>query len=328
MSSELSTHQADFFYGLSKVQIDPFLTSVFDKMKLYEELLKDEFVDSTQINEIMHELDAEWANLMRKMGQVTGFVSFLPPDADGNTGAAVREFYESEEMMFGGVFPVEIDTLYSFDNENHEDLHKYKLCVRFAREAISSDGQRVELYGTAEVDDILSITFPNMMSVEGAREWLNYYHADCVQDIDVALLNPGIEECELAIRLRDIEADVLLSKEDDEDTHLRSMIALNIYTNDLIQFDSDVPYELSVEGAAWSPEGTTLERSYISGTTIVAVDRIVWLTADEGSEHKYYPHLATRFLSESKDEPDTDMLVPLSSVKSFKSFRYNYFVGY
>lgn len=330
MSSEAVPREPDILDSFSKVQIDPIFVSVFKKMRMYNDLLSSQMVSDEQIEEIMNELDDEWGMVLRDKVEVTGVVSFLPPEVEGSEGESIRDFYEAHEMEFGGVLPVRVGAGNEYDDSNvlTEDLHNYVLKVRFVREGIATDGSLVTMYGTADVDEISSIVVPNMMSVPGAREWLDFYHPEYMQDIDVALLNPAVEECDMVMRLQDVSIDVKLPRDEDEQRIVRSMQALNIYTNSLFDFDQDAPYLLAVSGDAWQLGDGNLEPAHISGSTMAALDRIVWLAEEGQPENILIPHLSARFLAESKDEPATDMFVPLKSVVALRSFRHDYFIGY
>ena len=325
---QLST---EFYREFEDARIDPFIRQVFEKMRLYNELLATEFVDSDQINRIMRELDEEWDMLMRREAVITGIMSFLPVDAHGSDGEPVRDFFDTETVVFGGVMPVQMATRYGFErlDDDEDDHHTYELRLHVTREAIDSAGKVVHMVGTAAIDDVLSIEFPNVMSVERAKKWLSYYHADDLDDIEVGMLNPTAEECEMLMRLADITIDVGRPHKDVDHLTLRSVQALNVYTNSLFTFDKDVPYLLQVDGPGWQPDKDgALQPAYLSGRTMSSLDELAWLAADEQPETVVLPHVAARFQSEDKDEPPIRMLVPISSIVSLRSFRYDYFVGY
>lgn len=249
----------------------------------------------------------------------------------GRDGEPVRDFYEAQDVDFGGVLPLCLDTLYSADlpDGSTGQTHKYELGLRLTREGIDPDGAHVIMHGSARLDDIVSLEFPNQMSVEGARRWLEYYAPDVIEDVDIALFEPSKEECEMLLRLKGMTGDISVPHDEQGSTLLRSMQALNIYTNSLFSFDVDVPYQLAVDGDAWQPDSEgTLQPAFVKGSTMSALNRVVWLSPEGGPDSLVRPHLAARFLGNTKDDPATDMFVPIDSVVSLKSYRYHYFVGY
>lgn len=167
MSNEIPhTNDLDQLDRFSKVQIDPFLTGIFQKIHAYNELLNDQHVDSSQINDIINELDDEWRQLMHQAVVVTGVVSFLDENSVGSGELTRGDFYEDHEMEFGGVFPVRINTESNSMQYLDGELHKYRLELRLSREGLTREGKRLFMNGTAKLDDIAGIEFPDAMSVE------------------------------------------------------------------------------------------------------------------------------------------------------------------
>jgi hypothetical protein len=324
MSNDMLPFAEDGLNELFEVQTESAFTEVFEKIKLYNELLKDEPVDSEQINAIMRELDNEWQAVMGQTVIISGVASFLPPDAIGVDGRATQEFYEDENMQFGGVMPVRMESVYL-----DEDQHIYLLKLMLTREAVDMNGHRVLQQGTAKVDDISSIILPDMLSANTAKKWLEYYHPEYIEDIDVALLNPSNEECEMVMRLKDLVFDMKRYSHDTPERMLRSAQAMNVYTNNLFKFDKEVPYQLSVDGDALSlDDDGNLEAAYVKGSTMAAVDRVIWLSAQDEDGYVVRPYLAVSLLDESKDVQGNAVRVPLQSIVDLKSYRYSYFVGY
>ena len=319
----------DILEHFTDVQIDPFLTAVFEKMKLYNELLSEQYVSSNQINEIMNELDDEWRNLMYREVIVTGRVAFAREDSLGRDEDITYDFYEDHPMIFGGVLPIQIDTFVGNGGYADDELRKYHLELRLTREGITSEGGYVEMKGSADIDEIAGLEFPNSMSLDRAKKWLEFYKPDEIADVDVAIYTPSIEECEMTMRLGDIVIDARIPHDADNKYTIQTMQALNIYTNSLFSFDSDVPYQLTVEGEAWHCGAESLlTPASINGSTMSAIDRVVWLAAVSEPEYMLRPHVAVRFLGETKDDLAQEVHVPIAAIKDLWSYRHKYFVGY
>ena len=329
MPHEDNSHtHLDILDDFSPVQMDPIFTAVFEKMKIYNDLLFSEAVSEERIVEIMQELDSEWQGLLGDEMLITGAVTFMDEDSLDTVGSMKRDFFESHPMKFGGVLPVVTRVIHSSGSLLDEDLKVYQLELRLIREGITTEGKLVTMHGSAKVDEIASIEVPNKMSALRARAWLEYYKNDELSDIEGARFKPSKEECEMVQRLASIEIDSRIPHDEKDEYTLQTMQALNIYTNSLFNFDKDVPYDLSVKGEAWyEDKDGNLKAAIIGGTTMASVDRLVWLGNDR-DEHTLMPHLAAKFLGTTKDDEPTSFYVPISIVKHFRSYRYNYFIGY
>jgi|GEM_PF-2435243 len=322
---------ADFYSDFKNVQIDPFIRNVFRKIKEYKELIAGEYLSSAEINKTMTDIDDEWRMLMGHEASFTGLASFLPVDAAGTDGVMERQFYENETFGFNGVMPEQLDATYRYNPETdeYEEHHTYNLRIQVFREALDSAGKIVHLAGVAEVDDVIALEFGDSLSLDGARTWLSYYHADDIDYIDVDLLTEGKEECEVALRLAGHSVDIAGPHRGDERMALRSMIALNIYTNSLISFDSSAPYLIRISGDAWFPtSGGMMEPGYAGGKQMAAIDKVSWLQPVGEERLIVTPHLHARLLNETKDMPDTHILIPVSAIEEFRSYRFDYYRGY
>ena len=324
------TRRFDIVDTFANVQTDPLLRNVFDKIRTYNELLVDQYVSGEQITEIMKEIDDEWRQLMGETVIVSGNVMFANDMVAGiSEQKTSSDFYEDHEMEFGGVLPILLESMPSSGDYKDDKLHQFRLELRLIREGLTPEGKRILMRGSAKLDEIASIDFPNMMSVERAYRWLDFYKTDELQEIEADLLNPSSEECEMVMKLAGLTIDGRLPHDVGDGHALSTAQALNIYLESLFSFDKDSPYELSVNGEAWSIERNgDLIASAISGTSIAAVDRIVWLAKCNELSYLLSPHIAVRFLGTTKDDAVNLMYVPLDSVDQFRSQRHSYFVGY
>lgn len=328
MSSEAisDSNSNRYLERLDDVYLDPVISGVFKKMRLYNELLARQFVSSDQINEIMNELDDDWRSLMGTQASLTGYVSFLTENIEGAEGVPRRDYYEDEDIIFHGVLPIEAETFYS--TEGGEDLHTYLLKIVVEREGISPNGGYVRMRGNAALDDIISLEFKASISKSRAQSWLEHYHEDVLEDVEMALLNQSAEECEMIMRLVDMTVDAYSTHDGDEDLILRSSQALQAYTNSLFSFDKLAPYEIELQGDVWMmvdgvPKGGEVDRPLRSLATI---DKLLWLAID--GENTLRPHLDLKLMWQDKDTKLTHLLVPLIAVRHLLSVRHQYFVGY
>ncbi len=321
----------DYYKDFKDTQIDPYVGRVFQLIEEYNELIEGEFISPEQVNAIMNELDGHWRQLLQREATFTGVAAFLHVDTRGSDGTPTKEFYEDEYLVFNGVMPAELESIYVLDEKTDTlvEHHTYKLRLQLIREALDKDGKITKLKGVADIDDVISLQIRDTISVEGARKWLSYYHADDIDYIEIDLFNEAREECEKALRLGEHTVDVGGPHKGDEAMALRSSQALNAFTNSLISFDTDAPYLLQVEGYVWDPGASgAIEPSYAKGKQIAVVEKIVWLRPVGETRQIVVPHIATRLLHENAQTPSTSLLIPLSIVTSLRSYRYDYYVGY
>lgn len=321
----------EFYTELNDIQIDPYIRNVFGKIEEYKDLIAGEFISSEEINGIMNALDDEWRMLLGREASFTGVASFLPVDAEGVEGSLERSFFEDETIRFNGVMPQQLESEHRYveETDSYEEYHTYNLRLQVWRESLDNNGKIVHLKGVAEVADVLSLEFPDVLSVAGAKKWLAYYHPEDIDYVDIDLYADGREECEVALRLAEHSVDLVTPYESDDKMVLRSMIALNVYTNSLISFDPSAPYVLTVDGEAWFPTSQgTMEPGYAGGTQMAAIEKIAWLQPVGESRQILTPHLHTRLLNETKDTPDTHVVIPVSAIKRLRSSRFEYFYGY
>ncbi|HEY0965274.1 MAG TPA: hypothetical protein VGE13_02220 [Candidatus Saccharimonadales bacterium] len=325
-----SSLNESYFQELDDIYLEPHVAAVFSQMRIYNELLASEYVDSARINEIMNELDREWSALMMQHAVATGFFYFPTIESVSTQEVVVeREYHENQDVQFNGVIPTMLDQ--SWD-ENGQPVHKYELRIQLIKEAIipNEESSYRPLTGSARVDDIISLEFPNMMSPERARHWLEHYHADEIEEIDTQLLNPSDEECEMVCRLTNMKVDCGEAHQDDEMFAIRSSQALDIYTNSLFSFDKDMPYDAVMHGDGWTvyEDGETAPSEISEPTRApIKINRVAWVSS-QNNERVLEAHLDVHILTDDKDGLGYHILLPLTTVKSLHSLRYAYFGGY
>lgn len=301
---------------------DPFLKSVFDKMRLYNELLANEAQSEPEINAIMHEIDAEWQSLIGEKVTFTGIAWFLDERQMTADAIPVRSYYEDDEMVFKGVGPHEMYHDYDTDNRY------YELRILLEREAIDDDGKLIALRGTSTLDEVASLEFKGSMSVLRARRILELHAPQLIEEIDLALLNEAETETELLCRLEHIVADDGIFAGFD-DTALAELIqALDIYTNSLLTYDSGAPYHVRVEGDIWLAREDDIVAAIIHNSSKLArINRVAWGRMSEDGPRTVRPLLDLYLLASGKDEKETHIYVPFSTVKQLSSIRHMFYSG-
>ena len=328
MSEAVSSDDDSYFNQIKNVHTDPYITAVFAEVRTYNDLLATEPLDESEIIDIMTTLDRKWANIIQENAVVTGRLGFAPENL--KFGEVVWGYYVDQDIQFNGIVPVPISMAIGDDG-----VERYicELQVQVIRETILDDDDCsiVMQTGRARIDELASIEFPHMMSSNRARYWLEYYHRDAIESIDVALLNPGLEECELASRLSDIEVNLEAIHGNDEDLAERSVQALTIYTETYIGgFDSEMNYDIVATGDCWVIEDGDRRPAEFSGEEErmpFRVSRVAWVPEQQNS-HIVVPHVVATLITPYKDIEGLNVLIPLKGISEFRSHRYAYFNNY
>ncbi len=334
MNNKFATPQSidRYFQELDAVYMDPIIRKVFDQISVYNELLKTEFITGDELLQIVNELDAQWMFLMNEKAEVTGNIDYADVNDESENPTPITSYFENETVVFDGVVARKLSTIFSNGNlafEDGEDYSTYELRIRLVKEGITESLEVVGMLCSASVQDIVSLEFEKMMSAERAKSWLSHFHADVVDEIDIALLNPSQEECEMVMRLRDLELNTNEMHDSNSDMSAISKVALGVYVETLFKFDKDMPYLITASGGAWRfNEMGGVTSMTIEAESLARVHRLIWQPAVEDDEFTIRPILEVSFFGADKDTESLHMLVPLKIVTSFKSMRHDYFYGY
>lgn len=332
-----SDHFQDFITSgrheaFDDTQIDPFIRRVFEKIDVYNQLIKDRYLTSVEINEIMNELDSEWQELLHASCRVTGVISFKPPRLGGDKAETIVDYYDGMMVEFGGVLPIEESERVKYganDDGSDQTEHTYMLGLRFILHGKSAAGISHAIEGAASIEDIIALGFPDNMSLEGARKWLAYYHATDLEDLELDLLNNTEDECRALMELAGHAVELGARNGTDDWSIRQSTQALDLHTNSLISLDRHVPYTLSVDGFAWDIlAGGGREQAYAYGTnTIAGIHRISWLPSANGTDNILMPHANVDFYGEDRVAPVRTMAVPIAAFTDLQSLRRQYFAS-
>lgn len=330
MGHELDASWNDkYFAQLDAVYMDPFVSRVFTEIKEFNNILANQYASPGDITEIVDELNAEWYLLLGQDAVVTGNLKFVSEYDDiSEDPQPILGYYENQNVVFYGVHALPLSESHREGSQLtvNEDAALYQLRLGFMREGIDQDSGLLIMSGSAEVDDIISLEFDDMISPERARLWLEYFHSEIIDEIDVLMLNPSLEECEMVMRLKDFELD--LSGENRDMAGISKM-ALGVYVASLFDFDSDMPYSIVASGDAWGfTEYGAVEAQTIEAATLAKVYKIIWQPGTEDEDTVVRPLLDVAFLGTDKDSDPLHLLVPLNIVEDFTSLRYDYFYGY
>lgn len=303
--------------------LDPLLKQIFDKMRLYNELLATESQSEPEINAIMHEIDAEWQGLIGQKITYTGLASFLDERDLSPDVPPIRSYYEEHEMIFRGVIPHETRS------DEASDKKFYELRVLFEREAIDNDGNLIGLRGSASLEDIASFEFMSTMSTARARRILELHVPELIEDIDCALLNDVSNESELFERLVPIATDEESFSVFDDESFVQLKSALDVYTNSHISCDQAAPYRVQLDGFVWYERR---EDDIVAATVpgiheLARIENVVWNRLYEDGPRTIRPMLNMYLLANDKDGAETHLYVPLSTLKHLTSIRHEFYSG-
>lgn len=325
------------FEGLAALQLDPVVGGVIHKTREYNELLASEYVRDEEIHEIVTELDTIWLELLGEIAEYTGYALFKDENSD-DEDEPIRSYYEEQSVQFRGIVAQRV-AIRSVDTGGSIDILDdsggatesiFELRVGITREGIDAEGNLLQMSGSFGLDDMIRLEFDHIMSVERAQKILQYLAPELIDDIDVRLLNPSLEECEMVMRLADLSLDLqAIGKMDEEQTSF-TMGALANYTNSLFSFDEDVPYIVYLDGQGWSlDEVTGSQAAMVQAGGLVKIERILWISAPSDEDEVVRPAIEMYYLADDKDTPPPHHLImPIDTIVGFRSVRHEYVYGY
>lgn len=302
---------------LDTLQMDPYISNVLKDVEILNELLRSEPKTEEEIKELMRDVDSRWIELIDEFVRFTGRATF--PDVSIPGGGNVENYYENEEMMFGGIIP------YRLVDDDEGEYRLYELRVVFEREAIDSEGRHVILRGLATTTDIAEIEHSNLMSIERAKKILEHYEPDILEDIEVALLNPSQDESNMIMGLQ----GYILTAADRDDENIQTVKkALNTLCRNYVQLDVYNSYIMSINGRGWIADSNTYSLCNIEASGLVHIEEVIWELSPDDRHDTIVPHVAIRILGlEVNSTSDKQYAVPLTSISDLRSLRMAFYLS-
>lgn len=296
---------------------DPYITEIFSAVREYNELLRTEVVDKSELEAIISELDERWLPVACQPAHISGLMTYMKPgsDYDPDVSPELEKKYYSECPVWTEGFV--IDAYPIIIGGEALGIDSYKIVLQVVRDAdVDSTDESVGTYrGIADIDEI-SISLATM-SPQHAEAYMSYFHASVAEEIDQIVLNGNSNEAEATMAFKDFTVEL----KDDGQTK-NSEMALSIYLNSLLEYDHDVPYGCVLNGDCMvikDEEDLIVEASIEESRWLVGVNQII--LRPRGDSNIYEPCLNMRLFSEDRTRESTQIIVPLRNVSEFQAIR-------
>ena len=190
------------------------------------------------------------------------------------------------------------------------------------QESLSDERPASTYCGVVGILDEVIIEFSSP-SLERSKAWLELSYPDTMNEIDLAVFNAEENLDASLLSLASVELD--LDGVDDVDLLGR---CLKVYVNEITPVDYGIPYGMYFEGVAFSrdihdPEKFNKIELDVSVLAYVLGVRLVNVTNNGKSMIIF--GIDVSVVGENRDDPNTELLVPLKSVAALKSIRDGYY---
>jgi len=313
------------------VLLDPVFKKGFDLIDQYNQILADQSVTYKELVLLIQEIDAVWHELIGRPISFTGMASFTP-ESYTDVMQVEKNYYEQMDMIFGGVSVFkEDDSPRSYDDDTV--LSQVKFQIKLQREGIHTESYEVlTMVGAADASDIISIENDYGMSYERAQAILEYYYPDLIDDIDAILLNSeNLSESELVKKIASLEVDVNSindggKKEASLQAKSKIMLALDIYTQNIFDFDRESTHGAVVNGLIYvKNQDGKFEIFSVDSRLLLSSLCLVWEDAPDDDVHTLRPHVRGIIMHADRYEESDVALIPLTIIKDIASARSSFF---
>lgn len=300
---------------------DPYVTAIFSTVREYNELLRTEVVDESELEAIISNLDELWLPVARQPAYISGLMTYMKPGSDRMLDGSLEleKKYYSDCLVWTEGFNIDVQPII-IDGEAL-GVNSYKIVLQVMRDADDdSTDEGVGAYrGIADIDEIdISLT---MMSPQHAEAYMSYFHASVGEDIDQILLNGNSDEAEATMAFKDFTVEL---KSDGQTEN--SEMALAIYLNALLEYDTNVPYGCVLSGDCMvvkDEEGLIVEAVIDESSWLVGVNRII--LRRKGDSDTYEPCLDMHLFSRDKTKDGIQIIIPLRNVSDFTAIRGTFY---
>ena len=304
--------QADEIFAANFEQLDTALDDPLVKRLLvpaqeWNEYLLTEQVDNADATRIIEDLDETWKRnkLMRGEVEVTG--QLYTEDES--------RFAAGESMLSNG-FTIMRDA-----------SGRQKIMLQLAEPVIDENGSLAyKLWSSGIEGTHLEFT---KMSRERARAWLEAFYPDLIAHIDDVLFNGDEDESEVMSALGGLIFDQATYGDDLE--RVEQSVAL--YLEDVLKFDTTLPYVIGVSGKIgyYNPqtEQYEVERSTSNGYPVLfMLKALCTATLSETPDDigKRTLSLGGKLILDvDREVPGRKVIIPLDTLTSFKAVRDEYY---
>lgn len=303
-------------YDLEAILIDPAIRSLLHKtVAINDEAAMHGGLELARANQIVETLDDELRQLSAMEDcVVTGRLSTYMRSED--QGYIVSSLVEDLPALNRGFTTVPLDLNQS------EDADAYVIGLMFEYEDKAEQKLR---YGHMMPDEVNSLTVPNVLSLEHSSALLRYYAPEVLQQINDRLLDGDqTDEAATTLRLFDMMIDLDIGGVE----QVRLLQAFNVYLEEAIAFDAQVPYSIKVTtDRAIEFHDDSFERVELDAEgMLVQIRRVVFMVSpDDADSSVVLPHVEIDTVCLTKEQPPQRVYVPVVAIEGLASMRRAYY---
>lgn len=292
------------FNQLDAALSEPAIERVSKTARIYNELLRDEEISHSEALKIVSHLDEEWGVLRRSPVTITGRIT-LEEDEE-----AEAQFVQEVAVISDG-FNVIRDATNLLEHR-HKVVHRFMIPI--PDDTPMADG-KTHTAAWANIDDVAIST--SRASYERAVAWLSVFEPGLVEEIDKRILNAPGSEANAIMALKGLNFTM-----NADDAELATS-SIDKYIGRLIEFDTQVPYGLRIDGTVYIHKEQTsyLQAQLNNGRILGQVTNVLPVSNENGHELAI---VVDQVRSDRAAKGHT-LIVPLSSLVSIISIRESYY---
>lgn len=303
------------FDQLEVMFTDPVAERTLELARTYTALFAESDPTQEEKNEAIAELDAAWNLFIREPIRVTGNISL---QQDGN----ITVHFLDGQIVTSNGFAIIDDPMYR-DGELYRANSRVVYHLHVSPETVGlQSNQEGGVYGAVAELDTTFIDFTNA-SKERAVPWLTYAAPELLEDIDTQLFSSNGTEADAVVALK----DVVLPSNFEQESELTKNTLIQ-YLNDVIEFDTLLPYELSVKGDLYVAKKDNSDFIRVKAKikkALVYISAVGYLENESvSSDGRLQLVLNALLLGESKKDTARSIRIPFNSLKSLRTVRSRY----
>lgn len=296
---------------------DPFIERTLQLARTYNDIFQQSDPTHDEKNEIVKELDACWGSINKEHINITGKVRVkTETERDGKI-----YFFDDQTVISNG-FTIIDEPLY-MDGEVIKQNSRLVYHVYVPAEAIGllDEGEGVVFGATAEIDGAF-LEF-NKASMERAVPWLTYAKPELLEDVDTRLFSVDGTEADSVFAMRNLT----LPDDFEQESELTKNSFIH-YLNEVIEFDTSLPYEVSMEGELYvikTDEPDPIKYEVDIKKVLIYIRSITYLQERGGlNDSKLRLVLDGLLIGYNKQDENIPVRVPIESLRSIKTVRSRY----
>lgn len=319
LSAEIAYPNADSFDIMRRAATEPSVETALSEARAFNEMLADSNLTDTEVATLVNHVDSVWkfhGCEMRVTGDVTiyenaksrqngNIIDVTSPDAD------IYHRIENDEPMESRGFVAE----YGSDGR-----YRVKLLAFCQRPLVGNGEIGMGMHYIGVDIDKAHVKFPEDISFEHAKIWLEVYAPDIINSIDELIGQNDIKNAADAIMaLRDL--DVSIIEEHADPGELK--ICLQAYLSSVLSIDVEVPYVIGIDGIViQTDEQGNLEVANASEPyALITAEQVVPVRTHDTSTGEAGSRLFLRGIIHNPEQGESQVYVSLEALTRCLSVR-------